>query len=291
MHSLQETLASWAAIVGTILSLIGLVQSRAWLTAISVVFVVASILTGVYARSKRLIVEGASVVVEGRSIDSLNIANLRRRLNKSLVLQEAHQVARIEGEDLEVTWQYGGYCRAARETAMEFSIDTDNNVPFADLECFAYDLRHDPGGKHRIRPMLIGADGTSKKIAVPFLEPVAAQQAFSVLLKCKLPGCMKAGLEYYTSTLSFDQTLVRRSTVRLVFSGHRPAWVRAYACNSSGRAELLRDMQPGRQDAKVTEFLDVEENLEGQCARIYVFARHYDQKSACSAQACTDIAA
>src|SRR5689334_22380454 len=111
MHSLQESLASWATVLGTILTLISLVQSRAWLSAISVVFVVAAILTGMYARSKRLIVDRASVVVEGRSIDSLNMANLRRRVNRSLLIQEAHHAAEIRGPDLKMTWKYSGYCR------------------------------------------------------------------------------------------------------------------------------------------------------------------------------------
>jgi len=115
-----------------------------------VVFVVASILIGLYARRTRLIVDRASVVLEGRGIDSLNIANLRRRVKRSLVIQDVHHTARIEGEDLEMTWRYCGYGQAPKETAMEFSINTDNNVPFADLDCFAYDLQHDPGGKHKI---------------------------------------------------------------------------------------------------------------------------------------------
>ena len=147
-------------------------------------------------------------------------------MNRSLVIQEARLVAEIEGEDLRITWKYSGYCRAEQETAMEFSIDTDSNNPFYAFKCCAYDLGRDRGREHEIRLILIGADGISKKIAVPLLEPLTAQQAFSVLLKCTLPGCMKAGLEYYTSRLSFGQDHVRRSTVRLLFFGERPAWVR-----------------------------------------------------------------
>ena len=76
---------------------------------------------------------------------------------------------------------------------MQFSIDSDNNVPFDDLICFAYDLRRDPGMQHKIRPILIGNDGNSKKIATPFLAPLVAQEPFNLLLKCHLPGCMKTG--------------------------------------------------------------------------------------------------
>jgi len=272
MHSFEESLATWSTILGTVLSLFGLIQSREWLAVLGVVFAGASLVAVAYARRERLHVESAMIKIEGRNIDSLNIANLTRRRNRTLVIQEAHQVARIEGENLEVTWRYAGYCRAARESAIEFSIDTDNNIPFAHFECFAYDLRHDPSGKHRIRPMLVGADGSSKKLAVPFLEPVAAQQPFSVLLKCKLPGCMKAGLEYYTSTLSFDQTLVRRSTVRLIFSGEHPAWVRVYEF-AAGSVRLLRTLRPSLQNQEISEYVDIAEYVEAQSARIYVFWR------------------
>src|SRR2546428_179559 len=82
--------------------------------------------------------------------------------------------------------------------------------------------------------ILGGSDGISKKIAVPFLKPLMAQEPFSVLLKCELPGCMKAGLEYYTSTLSFGQDQVQRCTVRLLFVGVHPAWMRVYESDASG---------------------------------------------------------
>src|SRR5260221_5612551 len=280
MPSLQDSLASWAAILeagaiilGTVLSVVGLIQSRAWLTGISVLLFGASIVTGVYARRQRLIVKSAAVEVEGRSIDSLNIANLRRRMNRSLVIQEVDHVAIIEGADLKITWKYDGYCRADQETALDFSVDADNNIPYSGLECFAHDLLRDPGRNHKIRPVLIGTDGISKKIAVPFLEPLSAQQPFSVLLKCELPGCMKAGLDYYTSTLSFEQDHVRRCTVRLLFAGERPDWVRLYECGGSGRTKLLKDLPPVRENQGLTEYLDIADEMEAQSARIYVLSR------------------
>src|SRR5262249_43828861 len=139
MHSVQETLAAWATILGTIVSVVSLIQSRAMLAGISVVFVCASIITGLYARKKRLMVKSAAVKVQGRSIDSLNVASLSRRINRSLVIQEAHHVAKIEGEDLTIAWKYSGYCDADQETAIEFSVDTDNNTQFDELKCFGYD--------------------------------------------------------------------------------------------------------------------------------------------------------
>jgi hypothetical protein len=137
---------------------------------------------------------------------------LGRRLNRSLVVQEAEQVATINGEDVVVTRRYSGYCRAFQEAAVEFSVDTDNNIPFDRLECFAYDLRHDPKRMHRIRPVLLGAHGLSKKIAVPLLERLSAQEPFDVLLTCKLLGCMKSGTEYYASRISVAQERIRTCT-------------------------------------------------------------------------------
>jgi len=273
MHSLEESLATWSTILGTVLSLFGLIQSRAWLAVLGVLFAGASILAVAYARRERLQVESASFNVEGRSIDCLNIANLRRRVNRSLMIQEAHHMAEIKGEDLTITWKYSGYCRAEQETVMEFSIDTDSNAPFDGLECYAYDLGRDPGQEHKIRPILIGPDGISKKIAVPFLEPLTAQQPFSVLLKCVLPGCMTVGLEYYTSTLSFGQDPVRRCTVRLMFFGQRPAWVRVYECAAPGSANLVKDLKPVRGTRNFTEYEDLGEQTPSQSARIYVFWR------------------
>jgi hypothetical protein len=172
-----------------------------------------------------------------------------------------------------MTWRYAGYCRADRETAIEFSVDSETNIPFDSLECLAYDLQNDPHSTHKIRPFLVGPDGMSKKIAVPFLAPVLADQPFNIVLKCSLPGCLKGGIEYYTSTLSFDQSHVGRYTVRLLFLCGNPTWVRAYERGVSGRPRLLRDLRPVREEPRLTEYEDADENVDAQSARIYLFWR------------------
>lgn len=273
MRISQESLASWATIVGTVVSVLALIQSRSWLVLTSLFFVAVSITTGVYARREHKTIDAASVEIEGHSIDSLNVANLRRRVNQSLVIQEAHHLAEIEGEDLKISWRYTGYCRTGRESAMEFSIDSDASTPFDRLDCFAYDLSHDPDMSHKIRPFLVGPEGASKKISVPFLEPLAAEQSFGVLLKCVLPGCIKPGFGYYASTLSFNQGLVRKSVVHLTFVGPRPDWLRVYECSGSGQTKLLKTLVPLRQDREQVEYEDVTENLPGQSVKIYAFWR------------------
>ena len=189
-----ESLAALATIIGTVLSVLALVQSKKWLILASLPLLGIAIIAGLYARRERLALKSAAIVIEGHSIDCLNIANLRRRVNRTLRLQEAHHTARIDGEDLKIEWIYSGHCRAKRESVMEFSIEAERTVPFDRLECVAYDLGHDPAMAHKIRPLLIGTDGVSKKISVPFLEPLRADQHFRVMLNCTLLRLHQAGV-------------------------------------------------------------------------------------------------
>lgn len=273
MDSFKESLAFWSSILGTVLGVLGLIKSSRWLAVLGLLLVAASVAALLYARRQRQRLRLAAVTIEGRSIDSLNAASLGRRLNRSLIVQEADQVATINGEDMVVTWRYSGYCRAPHEAAVEFSIDTDSHVPFERLECFAYDLRHDPKRIHQIRPVLLGADGLSKKVVVPFLERLSAREPFSVLLTCKLPGCMKSGVEYYASTMSVAQERIPTSTVRLIFLSDRPEWLRVYECGASGVIRLLKDLRPSHETAQRVEYTDLANDVPAQSARIYVFRR------------------
>jgi hypothetical protein len=273
MDSFKDKLAFWSSMLGTTLGLLGLIESSRWMTVLGLLLVAGSATALLYARKQRARLKLAGIKIEGRSIDSLNVASLGRRLNRSLIFQEADQLVTISGEDAVITWRYRGYCRSPREAAIEFSVDTDNHVPFERLKCFAYDLQHDPKRMHRIRPVLLGADGLSKKIAVPFLERLSAREPFSVLLTCKLPGCMKSGVEYYASTMSVAQDRVPVSMVRLVFLGNRPEWVRVYECGTSGTVRLLKDLRPSYETAKVSEYADLANDVPAQSARIYVFRR------------------
>ena len=269
-----ESSASAATILGTALSALALVQSRAWLVLTSLVLVGVSLIALVYARRDRLAIDAASVVIEGHSIDCLNIANLRRRVNRTFVIQEAEHTVRIEGGDLKITWKYSGYCRADRESAMEFSVDSDINTPFETMNCVAYDLGRDPGMTQKIRPLLVGAKGISKKISVPFLEPLKAEQPFSLLLSFTLPRCITPGFGYYTSTLSFAQQKIRRCVVRLVFIGENPEWVRVYECTSPGKTMLLKSLAASGPPEASWEYIDSVEDRPGQSTKIYAFWRH-----------------
>jgi hypothetical protein len=273
MDSFKDTVTFWASILGTFLGLLGAFQSITWLTALGGVMIVGSICAIAYATRQRQRVESAVLKVAGRSIDSLNMASLRRRVDRSLMIQAAHNTATVDGENLAITWECAGYCRADRETSIEFSIDSDNNVPFDELDCFAHDLEHDPHRRHRIRPILIGPDGISKKVAVPFLQPLKSGEPFNVSLTCKLPGCMKAGVDYYTASVSFDQDDVLLYSVRLIFLRERPSWLRVYEAGSPGTVRLLMDLRPTRMNANRIEYLDTQRNFQPKSVRIYVFTR------------------
>jgi len=273
MNSFKDSVAFWTSILGTVLGCVGVFQSVNWLAAIGGILAVASVCAIAYATFQRQRIESAVLKVAGRSIDSLNMAGLRRRVNKTLVIQEARNTATIDQEDLAITWQCAGYGRSDLASNIEFSIDSDNNIPWTELECFAHDLKHDPGRRHRIRPILVGPDGISKKIAVPFLHPIRSGEPFNVFLTCELSGCMKRGMDYYTSTLSFEQDDVLLYSLRLIFLHDGPNWLRAYETDALGSARLWKELRPGRVRADRVEYFDEERNRSPRSSRIYVFSR------------------
>jgi hypothetical protein len=273
MDSFPASVAQWATVLRTIISIVPLIQSRAWITISGVFLVAVSTGAVLYAKKEQRLIDSATITVDGRKLDSLNAANLARRRDRKLMVQKVAHVARIDGPDVQITWRYAGYCRVDRAVAIEFSTDAANNIPFDRLQCFAYDLKHDPERKHKIRPLLVGADGISKKIAVPFLQPLKREEEFDLILRCELPGCMNPGVEYYSSTLSFDQPFIPRCVVRLMFVRERPDWVRVYEGDTSGGMRLAKDLPPVRASQDFAEYCDVQTNLAGQSASVYVFRR------------------
>jgi hypothetical protein len=273
MQPLLQAVTSWTAVIAPIVTLIGLIQSRGWLAGLGAVFASVSIIAVVYGRIQRRRIDAASVEIEGISIDSLNAANLRRRVSRGFMIQNVHDAVTIDGADLDISWRYGGYCQAKQAGAFEFSVDSEHSVPFSELDCFGYDLRCDPGREQRIQPLLIGPDSISKKIAVPFFQPLHAQEPFDIVLHCRMPSMYTLGTGYYASTLSFDQATVGRATVQLIFRGRKPEWVRVYECLAGGSPHLLRNLSPVRAEAEIAEYIDVAENRAAQSARIYLFRR------------------
>ena len=186
MQYLLRSLTAWTALLGTIATIVGLIQSRGWLATLGAISFAISIAAIAYARTQRLKIDGASIEIEGISIDAVNAANLRRRVNRSLMIQTADHFATIDGGDLKMVWRYAGYCRASSETALEFSVDSTDRLPLSQLDCYGYDLKRDPEKQHKIEPIPIGPDGISKKVALPFLEPLRARDP---LTSCSIAVC------------------------------------------------------------------------------------------------------
>jgi len=266
-----ESLASLATIAGLLITVLGVFQSREWLVLTSLSFAAVAVSIFAYARHLKNAVSSASIVIEGHSIDGLNIANLRRRTKRTFFIQEAEHTVRIEGEDMEITWRYSGYCRAKTAAEMEFTINSEAGTRFEELSSIAYDLGRDPERNHPIRPRLVGADGISKRISVPLLEMLEENQPFEIVLTFNLPRCARMGFSYYGSALSFTQNSIHSSVVRLLFSGTAPSWVRVYECIPGPDAILLKSLAPASQDGNCVEYVDAIEGRPG--ARVYAFWR------------------
>jgi len=271
MINARETLAVWASAFGSAFALLGVAESQSWLALLGITCSAGSVATTQISKRNRRLAHFALSSGEALNLDSLLIANSRRRLNRTLMLERAIQVAIIDGADLNLAWQYDGYCRSQREASIEFSIDSENNVPFEQLECLAFDLQNDPARLHEIRPTLVGGDGVSKKISVSFLQPLALRQRFSVLLNCKLPGCITTGVQYYTSSLSFEQRSIASASVHLIFVKRRPEWVRVYEYRKSGAMALVNELRPFRDDGATCEYVDTIQNVPGQSVRVYLY--------------------
>ena len=273
MQFFPQTLASWTAFLGAVATLVGLIQSRGWLAALGGLVICLSIAAVAYARQQRLRVDGALIEIEGISIDSLNAANLRRRVSNRFMIQTVHHIVTIHGADLEVNWRYAGYCRVDQATAFEFSVDSEGGIPFSALDCFGYDLKADPRHQHKIQPVLIGPDSISKKIAVPFSQALRTADPFDIMLKCRMPGTFKPGVAYYISTLSFDQPSVGRCAVELLFRGEQPEWVRVYQCDPGVSPHLLRNLSPAHLPDGSVAYIDAADNRNARSARVYLFPR------------------
>lgn len=271
MADARKNLTSLITLLGSSLAVLGVVHSEPWLALLGIACSAASATSALTSPRNQADAHSSGLNIDGLNVDSLHIANARRRLNKSLGVSRAFQVVIVDGADLHLAWQYDGYCRARSERTVEFSIDSENNVPFEELDCFAFDLQNDPGRLQQIRPILVGSDGLSKKISVPFLRPLAIEDRFSVLLNCKLPGCVTSGVQYYTSSLSFDQASVESASVHLIFVRTRPEWVRVYECVKNGHATPLSELRPFRDDGSTCEFVHMAQNVPGQSVRVYLY--------------------
>ncbi len=270
MADTQRNALLWTAI-GSGLAFCGLAADVTWVTFGGIVCTTVPAIRSLHLRGKHPASPPWPTHIEGLNIDSLYIANLRRRLNQTLTLRRAFQVAIVNGADLNIAWQYDGVCRSEPETSIEFSIDSESSATFEQLDCVVFDLRNDPQRQHPIQPSLLGGDGLSKKIQARFLQPLSAEEPFNMLLQCRLPNCISTGVQYYTSSLSFDQRSIDSSSVHLIFVGARPEWVRVYQCRSRKEPKFLGDLRAFRDDGVTCEYFDIARDVPGQSVLVYLY--------------------
>jgi hypothetical protein len=101
---------------------------------------------------------------------------------------------------------------------------------------------------------------------------------------------MKAGEDYYTATLSFDQDRIAQYTMRLTFLHDRPRWVRAYECRADGEVTLLRVLQPYDKGAGVYEYIDNGHEVAARSARVYMFSRPFPLSDAAGSKSHSEAA-
>src|ERR1051326_5229317 len=99
--------APWSILTGSAVAILGLAQSQPWLALLGISLCAASGAGELYFQRKRHR-RSAGITIEGLDLDALYLANLRRRMNTSLELQRAFQVAIVDGADLNLAWQYEG---------------------------------------------------------------------------------------------------------------------------------------------------------------------------------------
>lgn len=273
VESLQQTIALWLSMVASFVKVADTIRTESIVTTLTAFAFSFAALIGVCVQRGRVFAPALAMFIGDRSLDSLNAANLRRRVTDDVFIQDAHHTAVINDDSLSFVWNYTGYAVGKQVSTIVLSIDSDSNVPFDALDCVAYDLRSDPGLSHQITPILIGQDGLSKKIAVPFINPISAGERFAIRLECRLPNCMKFGIEYYTCTLSFNQHFVPTCTVQMRFLGTRPRWVRLYQLGAGSELQIIKDLRPISETAGLVEYSDIAWNLKGSSTAVYAFDR------------------
>ncbi len=119
-----QQISFWIRLLGIIISVYGLFQNRSFYIILGVVFFTSSALLSLKLLSTKRKLKKSNIILEGRSIDALSLANLKRLHNESLKVQEAVHWFRIFKNDLIIFFKYIGYCKnKSGENGFIFSID------------------------------------------------------------------------------------------------------------------------------------------------------------------------
>src|SRR3954471_8491422 len=94
-ESFVEIVSVWTSVVGTALGIVGLVNSQAWLAILGIGLLVVTFALLVWARALEAKIRQATINIAQRNIDSINMANLTRRINRTLGILKVIHVAKI----------------------------------------------------------------------------------------------------------------------------------------------------------------------------------------------------
>ena len=274
MSQAVESIALWSEIIGEVVAVYSMIESHTAKTLLGALFFSTSILLTFRIFNLKKYIKTTNTVIGDKKIDALNVANIVKKVNTSLKIQEATHLIKVHGKNLFLTFEYSGYCKSKEgESGFVYSIDSDVNIPFEKLTCYGFDLLNDPRRKHKISPLLLGPDGLTKRVGLPFISHLSEGDPFHVVLFCELPGCMKFGKDYVTSTLAFDDDKgIKKFSVKIEFVENHPKWVRLYDA-TSGEPRLVKDLKPARTKARSVFYEENYQNIESQKALVYLFER------------------
>lgn len=273
-NRLLKQIPFWISIIGLLLSIYGVINKHITLTSFGLFFFVISVALALKLFELNKIIKKSNISIADMKIDALNLANLSKVRNKTLKVQEASHWFKIIGTNLSMTFKYSGYCKSTSgESGFVFNVDSDVNISFAKLTCFGYDLENDPKRSHMIKPFLIGSDGLSKRVKLPFAKMIRKGEQFRIIFYCELPGCIKPGKDYVISSLFFeDDSTIQRFSNHLEFVSDFPKWVRLYDATQDNPT-LLKDLKPQYHQGMTVYYKDSYNNIGPDKAFIYLFER------------------
>jgi hypothetical protein len=274
MDNIKKTISFWSGTIAFSISIYGLISNRKIFTLLGVSFFALSAVLAFRLLEIKRQTKKTNIVIDGKRIDALNVANLTKKPNKSLKIQEGTHFTRVEGNNLSLYFEYSGYCKNRKgENGFVFSVGGDVNIPFDKLVCYGFDLLNDPHKTHKIKPFLIKHDGLTKKLKLPFNNSLSKDDQFHIALFCELPRCIKLGKDYITATLFYKDALkIKRFSVFLEFVRNHPKWVRIYDV-TSGDPRLIKDLRPKYQQGVSVYYEDKYKNIESEKALVYFFER------------------
>lgn len=218
------------------------------------------------------------ITIEGIQISALGNANSLRKYNKDYKIHQVTHEVTIDGTALIQDYTLAGikHKNIHNNNSFDFSLDVDTNLLLSELDCYAYDLKHDPIQSRKIYPILKSTDGQSKKIQVNFLSEIRRNSDFKIFLHTNIPDCMKKGKDYYISSLSFDgKEKVDTLSLRFTFKNQLPNNLRVYELLKNGSVREIKTLTPDFITSNEAIFNDRYTDTDSIKYLVYIFDRSF----------------